>query len=173
MLSAGDNPTLWERRDLYSGSHPIDSEASYKHRHRVRAAGARSLAHTGGVLIGYVLSTRCLGVMPKQPGFSACVVHPHPGNLAWAQGVFPTPHGGLGVRWEKKEGELSMHVSVPLGIEADLVLDCKPDTDAVTHNGKLLDPRGAATDANVTVRRNCVSIRVQGGSHELVVRAAG
>lgn len=59
QLQASDHPTIWEGWGPFTGSQVIDSEESYLKRDRLRQpAGVRSLVHSGGVLAGYVISTR-------------------------------------------------------------------------------------------------------------------
>jgi hypothetical protein len=46
-----------------------------------------------------VLQTEILGVTPGKPGWEEVFVAPHPGDLAWARGKVPTPHGTISVEW--------------------------------------------------------------------------
>ena len=61
------------------------------------------------------LTAYVLGVRPTRPGFSAFVVDPHPGDLSWARGVVPTPHGPLVVSWRIDRGKLVVTVKAPPG----------------------------------------------------------
>ena len=89
MMSAHDNPTLWEGWDPFTAGSAIKTDADFELRHtahKVRPAGVRSLVHSGGVYVGWVLSTRVLGVRAAAPG------HVAPAGAS--------PHGqpGLGAR---------------------------------------------------------------------------
>ena len=135
---------------------------------RFRPAGVRSLVHTGGVLVGYVLSTGILGVVPTGPGFAECRIHPRPGDLTWGRGAFPAPQGDIRVEWERANGALRLKTEVPEGIEAEVVVDRGPDRpQTLTHNGTttdLQDPAAVAA-AGLSFEPGAVHIRVHGGSH--------
>jgi alpha-L-rhamnosidase len=75
-------------------------------------AGGTSLAHgwAGGpvpALSGYVL-----GIRPRAPGYSEWVVAPQPGDLRFAQGKAPTPHGALASRWKLGSHKHSFKLTV-------------------------------------------------------------
>jgi hypothetical protein len=64
------------------------------------------------------LSEHVLGVTPAAPGFAKARIAPHLGDLAWAEGVFPTPHGPLKVRHEKRpDGSVASEAVPPTGVE--------------------------------------------------------
>jgi hypothetical protein len=83
----------------------------------------RSLVHSGGVLSAYVLSTRVLGVLPTSGGVRDCVVRPHPADLRWARGSYPTPRGPIDVGWEAGESTFELRVGCPPGTSAAARLD--------------------------------------------------
>lgn len=45
------------------------------------------------------LTKYVLGVYPVEAGSKTIVLDPHPGNLKWAKGVYPTPDGPVNVEW--------------------------------------------------------------------------
>ncbi len=59
------------------------------------------LSHTDTGL-AHLLSGYVLGVQPDSIGFSAYHVIPHTGNLDWAEGSIPTPHGNIDFSWKIK-----------------------------------------------------------------------
>jgi hypothetical protein len=61
------------------------------------------------------LTQYVLGVRPTTPGFATFVVDPHPGSVAWAQGVVPTPHGDLTVSWKRAADRIVTTVQAPPG----------------------------------------------------------
>ena len=126
MLESTDNPMIWELWDPFTGSHRIVEDSDYAQRddeNLVRPMSTRSLAHTGGILVGYVLSTRVLGVTPTGPGFTTCRIAPRPGSLPRVVGAFPTPHGDIAVCWQRTADGQSLDVDVPRGVEAEIVLE--------------------------------------------------
>lgn len=57
-----------------------------------------------------------LGIKPLEPNWSAVSIVPHAGNLSWAEGTVPTPHGEIQVRWSREGGEVRVERSLPAGI---------------------------------------------------------
>ncbi len=61
------------------------------------------------------LTNSVLGVTPASPGFAAYDVIPHPGDVAWAQGDVPTPHGPVSVAWERHASTFTLRLTSPAG----------------------------------------------------------
>lgn len=59
------------------------------------------------------LSEYVLGVRIAREGCRELTVSPCLGDLAWAEGVFPTPYGDVSVRHERRGGTISTHVDAP------------------------------------------------------------
>ena len=55
------------------------------------------------------------GVRSVSPGYETWLVEPQPGDLTWAKGRVPTPHGAIEVRWEKEGNEFVLLIEVPDG----------------------------------------------------------
>lgn len=104
---AGPGPeqtgTTWENVSGTNGLPGIGSGTNLSHGWSTTPVSALS---------GYVL-----GVQPASAGFAAWSVKPHPGDLAYAQGSVPTPHGAIGVDWAGESGvhQFSMEVNAPSG----------------------------------------------------------
>ena len=62
------------------------------------------------------LSEHVLGIRPAEAGFSAVRIEPHLGDLEFAQGTFPTPHGLIRVRHEAGAGHVNSEVTLPEGV---------------------------------------------------------
>lgn len=63
------------------------------------------------------LSQHVLGIQIVEPGCKAIRIEPHLGDLAWAEGTFPTPYGVVKVRHEKQpDGTVRSKVSAPAGV---------------------------------------------------------
>jgi len=62
-----------------------------------------------------------LGVQPAAPGYQKVLVQPYPGDLQWAQGIVPTPHGDIKVKWNAQP-RFTIKVVIPEGIEAEVIL---------------------------------------------------
>ncbi len=66
------------------------------------------------------LTERVLGVKSTGGGFRTCTIQPNLGDLKWASGTIPTPHGPIKLRVEKVASEYSVKVTVPSGVEASV-----------------------------------------------------
>jgi hypothetical protein len=99
MLANGPG-TMWENISAKTGK-PTDILPSWDHGWSSGAAPA--------------LTTQVLGVKPVAPGFAKFTVVPHPGDLEWAKGDIPTPHGTLEVSWRLVAGKPAVTVVAPRG----------------------------------------------------------
>ena len=59
------------------------------------------------------LMNHVLGITPAAPGFARVHVAPHLGDLQWARGTFPTPHGVIEVAHERGRGD-KIHTTLTL-----------------------------------------------------------
>ena len=68
------------------------------------------------------LSRHVLGVSPAAPGFTKARIAPALGDLAWAEGTYPTPRGPIHVRHERQpDGTLRSWVTAPAGVAVEAV----------------------------------------------------
>jgi len=68
------------------------------------------------------LSRHVLGVSPAAPGFTKARIAPALGDLAWAEGTYPTPKGPIRVRHEKlPDGSLRSWVTAPAEVAIQAV----------------------------------------------------
>jgi alpha-L-rhamnosidase len=76
-----------------------------------------SLSHGWATAPASALSGYMLGILPVTAGYASWLVQPHPGDLAWAEGQAPTPHGNVQVDWAGESGaqQFSMSVTAPSG----------------------------------------------------------
>ena len=64
------------------------------------------------------LSEHVLGFRPLAPGCRQLLVSPHLGDLEWAKGSFPTPHGVVHVSHSRQtNGEIATEVNAPQTVE--------------------------------------------------------
>lgn len=89
------------------------------------------------------LSEYVLGVAPTSPGYGRWIVAPNPGDLKWAQGVVPTPHGAISVRWQRN-GRRSFVITVqaPSATSGSVVVPLLGRGGAIARNGRVLWIRG-------------------------------
>jgi hypothetical protein len=66
------------------------------------------------------LSQHVLGVQPLEPGFKRARVVPQLGDLAWAEGAYPTPLGPIRVRHDRQaDGTLVSKIDAPPGVRIE------------------------------------------------------
>lgn len=64
------------------------------------------------------LTESVLGVKPTSGGFKTVTIQPQLGDLAWAEGTVPTPHGSLRLHVKKGADGLVCALTLPAGIHA-------------------------------------------------------
>lgn len=123
-------------------------------------SGGISLAHgwAGGpvpALSGYVL-----GIRPTAPGYRHWVVAPQPGDLRFAQGKAPTPHGPISSRWRRGGGSFKLTVVAPRGTSGVVEVPLIRRAHRVAVDGKLV---------HVKRRGGVVRFAKVSGQHTFVV----
>ncbi len=77
----------------------------------------RSHCHGWSAAPAYFLGAYVLGVRPLAPGFARTLISPSLGDLRWAKGSVPTPHGRIDIRAERRGSSLVARVRAPRAIE--------------------------------------------------------
>ena len=88
----------------------------------INVAG-RSHCHGWSAGPANLLPAKILGVTPAAPGYREVTIRPQLGDLAWAEGEIPTPHGIIRV---KLTGPTAGEVTLPAGITGTLQLGDRP-----------------------------------------------
>lgn len=122
MLKLGAT-TFWEDFDLEEAANaaPIDNIVPADKLDYHRNTGAycyiglrRSLCHGWASGPTSWLTENVLGIHVTAPGCKTIKIEPHLGDLAWAEGTFPTPYGIVKVKHVKlKSGKIQTTVSAP------------------------------------------------------------
>ncbi len=86
--------------------------------------------HAWGAAPANVLPRKLLGVAPVEPGWARLKIEPRLGNLKWAEGRVPTPHGAVTVRAEAG-AEYRLNVTIPVGTTAFVSVPAR-SAEAVT-----------------------------------------
>jgi hypothetical protein len=98
-----------------------------------------SLCHGWSSGVTSWLTERVLGVRPTGGGFETCDIAPDLGDLGWASGDVPTPHGTIHVRAEKVGSMMRVSLDLPAGVLAHVTVDGETKTvDARTHRVKTM-----------------------------------
>ncbi|HJP72660.1 MAG TPA: alpha-L-rhamnosidase C-terminal domain-containing protein [Pseudonocardiaceae bacterium] len=85
-----------------------------------------SMAHGWSTGVLPALTNELLGAAPTSPGFATWRVAPQPGDVAWARGVLPTPHGPLSVDWSVQRSGFRLSISAPRGTRGSVTLPGGP-----------------------------------------------
>jgi alpha-L-rhamnosidase len=142
MISSGpaDTGTMWENVSGSTGLPGIGSDTSLAHGWSTTPVSALS---------GYVL-----GVQPATAGYATWTVQPQPGDLSWAEGAVPTPHGSIGVDWagESGVGRFSMQVTAPSGTTGTIAVPTYGATNPIVEDaGQVVWSNGTFTaDSGIT-----------------------
>jgi hypothetical protein len=81
-----------------------------------------SQCHGWSATPAYDLTTYLLGVRGLAPGFRRFVIEPHPAQLEWARGVFPSVQGDIPVSWRSAAGEFHIEGSLPAACAASVLI---------------------------------------------------
>ena len=82
-----------------------------------------SLNHYSKGAVLTFLHQHVAGLQPLEPGYRRFRVAPRPGGgISWAEAHHESPYGLISVRWEQCATDLVLHVRVPAGTSADVVL---------------------------------------------------
>jgi hypothetical protein len=105
------------------------------------ARGFISLAHGWSATSTYALSAYVLGIQSSMPGFSKWIIRPQVGDLKWAQGQFPTPHGVIISRFEtnKCHCNFKMTISAPLNTSGTVYIPLFGQKRKIASNGNYID----------------------------------
>jgi Bacterial alpha-L-rhamnosidase 6 hairpin glycosidase domain/Bacterial alpha-L-rhamnosidase C-terminal domain len=128
-----------------------------------------SLAHGWAAAPTIALTNDTLGVTPTSGGYATFDVVPHPGDLTWAQGVVPTPHGSISTSWQATSGGFTLHTTVPRSGRARLAVPTSGARSVVRLDGRVVwDGRHAVGGAHASSDGGYVYVDGVGqGSHTL------
>jgi alpha-L-rhamnosidase len=125
MIASGqdDTGTMWENVSASGGTPGNGAGTSLSHGWSTTPASALS---------GYVL-----GIQPTGPGYATWSVQPHPGDLTWAEGQAPTPHGAVQASWAGESGvnDFSMQVTAPAGTTGTIAVPTYGDASPIVAVG--------------------------------------
>ncbi|MDH6702891.1 alpha-L-rhamnosidase C-terminal domain-containing protein [Streptomyces sp. MAA16] len=118
-----------------------------------------SMAHGWSTGVLPALTHELLGARPTSPGYVTWEVRPHPGDVSWAQGQLPTPHGPLRVEWNRTSTAFAVTVHVPAGTRGAVALPGDSGRLTVRGGGRVLwnGRRASARSVSVTGGRVTVS----------------
>lgn len=83
---------------------------------------ALSQCHGWSAGPNYLFPAFVLGLQPAEPGFGRVTVRPQLGDLQWAEGIVPTPHGDISIHWEASP-RLHGYITLPKGVCGEVALE--------------------------------------------------
>jgi hypothetical protein len=129
------------------------------------------MAHGWSTGVLPALTHDLLGAGPTSPGYATWEVRPQPGDVAWAQGQLPTPHGALRVAWQNSGRTFHIVLDVPKETRGTLVLPGDGRRLTVRARGRTLwDGRHAATDGLGVVDGRVTISGLGPGTHDFTAR---
>jgi hypothetical protein len=137
--------------------------------------GFTSLAHGWSTGVVPLLTNYILGVMPQGPGFSTFSVKPIPGDVQWAKGMVPTPHGPICVAWDsnKASGLFLLSISAPAGTKGTISVPVANSSLPVYVDSNLVWASNKAMADAATFEEYAdtgyVSVPVESGEHTITV----
>jgi alpha-L-rhamnosidase len=178
IVSGDPGDTLWEKMTVdggvapYQGANPDASPISEDAR-----AGETSLAHGWSAGPTAALSAYVLGMRTASPGWKKWLVEPQPGDLEFAQGSVGTPHGRLGVRWERDAGDrksFRITVRAPRGTTGIVAIPLFGDKHTIARDGRVVWTNGRAVNAEAHRAGGYVRvIEPHAGTHTYAWAAGG
>jgi hypothetical protein len=132
-MANSDPGTTWEAMSISGG---------------VVSGGQQSWAHGWSTGAVSALSNYVLGVRPIGPGYATWVVAPQLGDLRWAQGQVPTPHGALVSRWAvgKHGSWFKLTVVGPRSTTGSVVVPTLGRSRSIAMNGRVVWRHGRASE---------------------------
>jgi alpha-L-rhamnosidase len=90
----------------------------------------------GGGLVWYYRKLAGMNADPSQPGYKHIIFKPQPaGDLTYVKYFNETSYGKAGIHWEKKDGQFTMQVEVPVGCSATVYIPLMSEKKLM-ENGK-------------------------------------
>jgi alpha-L-rhamnosidase len=82
-------------------------------------SGSHNHPMFGGGLVWYYRQLAGMNADSNQPGYKHIIFKPQPaGDLTYVKYFNETSYGKAGIHWEKKDGQFTMQVEVPVGCSA-------------------------------------------------------
>jgi len=105
--------TIWERWDGWTPEKgPQDKGMNSYNHYAYGAVGAWMYSTVAGIELD-----------PAHPGYGKVLFKPRPGGtITWAEASLETAHGRVAIRWDLKDSELHLQLTVPQGSSATLSL---------------------------------------------------
>jgi alpha-L-rhamnosidase len=99
-------------------------------------SGSHNHPMFGGGLVWYYRKLAGMNTDPKEPGYRHIIFKPQPaGDLTYVKYFNETSYGKAGIHWEKKDGQFTIKVEVPVGCSATVYIPLMSEKKLM-ENGK-------------------------------------
>jgi hypothetical protein len=100
------------------------------------------------------LVEQVLGIDPRGAGFSKVSIRPDLMGLKWARGTEPTPQGPITVDLRRAGAGLTVQLTLPSDVDAEVSMPTLPSAKAVQVNGQPVAGRSAEHGARLLIELN-------------------
>ena len=133
-----------------------------------------SMAHGWSTGVLPALTHHLLGARPTSPGYATWEIRPQPGDVDWATGQLPTPHGPLRVEWENTDRAFRLTVHVPAHTRGSVSFPGDAHRQSVRAGRQTLWDGRRASTRGVEATGGVVTVSDLGpGSHTFVCELHG
>jgi len=71
------------------------------------------------------------GIRPDAPGFKSIIVQPYTETLDWVKCEYESPYGLIRSDWQKKDGKLTMEITIPANTTATVYIPAKEEAGVI------------------------------------------
>ena len=71
------------------------------------------------------------GIRPDAPGFKSIIIQPYTETLDWVKCEYESPYGLIRSDWQKKDGKLTMEITIPANTTATVYVPAKEDAGVI------------------------------------------
>jgi hypothetical protein len=162
MQASDPSYTVWEKVGLDGLPQPNQANPGGAPTWRPEGEGYVSLSHAWSTGPVAALSEYVLGLRATSPGFGGWTVDPQLGDLRWAQGQLPTPHGPLLSRWQRGAGDRFFRLTAGglVGTSGSVVVPLLGSDRDVACDGRIVW-QGGAPVAGVDAVRDGAGVRFE------------
>jgi len=101
---------------------------------------------------------------PDAVGFDKIIIRPQPvGDLKWVKATYDSVHGKVVSEWNREPGQFHLHVRVPVGVTATVILPSKQGAP-VTEGGKPIE--GLPGIERLTREGDAAIVAISAGDYE-------
>jgi len=168
MVDTDPHSTVWEKVALSGDPANYEPNQAPVDPFSDTGAGLTSLAHGWGGGPVPALSGYLLGIRPLTSGYSRWLVAPQPGDVRFAQGEAPSPHGAIVSRWRRgpRDRWFRLTAGGPAGTQGVVAVPLLGVPRAIAMDGRIVwDGTAPVGDARADLDGDAVRVEGLEGTH--------